>query len=298
MYVEDLLALNLLMNGFLLYLAACLTGRKIKGGRLLAGSLVTALYSLAAYLPASVIFFSWAGKIIVSILAVLLTFRPRRAIETIRLCAAFVFTTFFVAGTIFSFYFFAGGQPVIRGGIFYLSLPQPGLLFKGSVAAFLLFAGICFYSIRQRKRQGLCYQLQVFDGDKKITVPALLDTGNQLRDPLTGSPLCVASYRILRVLLPQKLQEAYERGSDPVSALGEIPDSTAARFGVVPFRSLESSGVLVTYRPTLVVLEGNGYREERNDLSFALTSKPLQLENEAEVLLHPQIFNFSGGGDD
>ena len=119
MYVEDLLALNLLMNGFLLYLAACLTGRKIKGGRLLAGSLVTALYSLAAYLPASVIFFSWAGKIIVSILAVLLTFRPRRAIETIRLCAAFVFTTFFVAGTSDNFYSFAGVMPGIRGCLFY-----------------------------------------------------------------------------------------------------------------------------------------------------------------------------------
>ena len=139
MYVEDLLALNLLMNGFLLYLAACLTGRKIKGGRLLAGSLVTAftVWLLTCRLPSS--FFPGRGKLLSPYWRYCFTFRPRRAIETIRLCAAFVLLLFCGRNDFFLL-FFAGGQPVIRGH-FYLSLPQPGLLFKGSVAAFCCLPG-------------------------------------------------------------------------------------------------------------------------------------------------------------
>ena len=64
MYIEDLLALNFMMNASLLYLTARLTGREVARIRVLAGGFVSALYSLAIFLPASAVIFSWAGKIV------------------------------------------------------------------------------------------------------------------------------------------------------------------------------------------------------------------------------------------
>lgn len=295
MYIEDLLALNFMMNASLLYLTARLTGREVTRTRVLAGGLVAALYSLAIFLPASVIIFSWAGKIVASIVVILFTFKPQRPVELLRLCGAFFLISFFVAGTIFAFYFFGSAPAMVKGGIFYIEPPRPGMLFSGVLVAFSLLMMVWHFSERQRKRKDFSFRLLIHDAEQEVTVRALVDTGNQLRDPLSGKPLCVASYQALRPLLPQVLRTAYETGQDPVSALGLLNCEEPIRFGVVLYRSLENSGMLVTYRPPLVIVEHQNQREERSDLVFALTARPLSLDNDTEVLLHPFILEVMGG---
>ncbi|MCR3922956.1 MAG: sigma-E processing peptidase SpoIIGA [Firmicutes bacterium] len=140
-----------------------------------------------------------------------------------------------------------------------------------------------------------CPKSFIGDSGHEVSVRALVDTGNQLRDPFSGKPLCVASYNALRKLLPKALCAAYEAGEDPVSILGELAYEEFLRFGVVAFRSLENTGMLVTYHPPSVVVEYGDRREERSDLVFALTAKSLSLDNDTEVLLHPFILETMGG---
>ena len=146
---------------------------------------------------------------------------------------------------------------------------------------------------RQRKERILLF-VTIQDADQAVTVQVFADTGNQLRS-ISGKPLCVASYRALRPLLPQALCAAYEQGQDPVAALGEVDCGEPVRFGVALYRSLEHSGMLVTYRPPLVIVEHLNEREERSDLVFALTARPLSPDNSTEVLLHPFILETMGG---
>lgn len=295
MYLEDILALNFLMNVSLLYLTARLTGRNTAKVRLCAGGLLAALYSLVIFLPAAVVAYSWAGKMAASVLIVFVTFRPRRVVETLRLCGAFFLASFFLAGTVFALYFFGSAPAMVQGGVFYIVPPKPGMLFSGVLIAFLLLGGIWHFSERQRKSKELRFRVLIRGGDGQVSAKALVDTGNQLRDPLSGRPLCVASYRALSGLLPAVLREAYEQGNDPVAVLGDLPCEVPARFGVVPFRSLENSGMLVTYRPDAVTVEGACGLEQRDDLVFALTAKPLSLDGDAEILLHPFILETMGG---
>lgn len=295
MYVEDLLALNFVMNTSLLYLTARLTGRDVAKKRLLAGGLAAACYSLAVYLPLSRLFFSWAGKIIASVLIIVLTFRPARVAEALRLCGAFLVVSFFLGGAVFALAFLSNTRFLLSGGIFYLEPPRPGMLLGGVITAFILLPGIWrFGERRRRQRAGRC-RLTVCDDGRCVQVQAMVDTGNQLREPLTGRPLCVASFQALRSLLPEALRAAYEGSGDPVLALEQLDKDRAVQFGVAPFRSLENGGVLVTYKPASVILEHNDQREERQDLLFALTSTTLSLDNDYQVLLHPFIFGPQGG---
>ncbi|NLZ93807.1 MAG: sigma-E processing peptidase SpoIIGA [Firmicutes bacterium] len=295
MYIEDLLALNFMMNTFLLYLTARLMGREVGKRRLFAGGFIAALYSLAIFTPASAIIFSWVGKIAASVIVIFFTFRPQRFAELIRLCGAFFLTSFFLAGTIFAFYFFGSAPAMVKGGIFYLETPRPGMLFAGVIITFSLLLLVWHFSERQRKRKIFQMTLVICEKKRKIKVNALVDTGNQLREPLTDKPLCVASYKALRSLLPEALITAYDQGGDPVEALGSLDVEQETCFGIAPFRSLENSGILVTYRPTLVLLEYGGYKEARKDIVFALTARPLSLDNDVEVLLHPFVLETLGG---
>ncbi|MCW3491223.1 sigma-E processing peptidase SpoIIGA [Dethiobacter alkaliphilus] len=295
MYIEDLLALNFMMNTALLYLTACLTGRELKMFRLASGGFLAALYSLVIFLPVAYFVFSWVGKVVASVLIVAFTFRPGRIMELLRLCGAFFLASFFLAGTVFALYFFGSTPAVVQGGVFYIAPPRPGMLFTGVLIAFILMVGVWHLSERQRRNKGLRYRLTLRSGNSRATARALVDTGNQLRDPVSGRPLNVASFRAIRDLLPQALQEAYLAGEDPVSALGELSGNEAERFGVVPFRSLENSGMLVTFRPDTVTVEEGATCGELSGLAFAITAKGLSLDNDAEILLHPSVLENIGG---
>jgi stage II sporulation protein GA (sporulation sigma-E factor processing peptidase) len=294
MYVEDLLALNFMMNTFLLYLTARLTGKEPKGARLLAGGLLAALYSLVIFWPGAVYVYSWAGKIIASVLIVMFTFRPQRKVEVLRLCGAFFLASFFLAGTIFALYFFGSAPAVVKGGVFYITPPRPGMLFGGMMVAFVLIGGVWHFSERQRKSRDLRFDLALQDRGRQVSMRAFVDTGNQLRDPISGKPLCVASYRAVRELLPKELQQAFEGGGDPVEALGSLPAEETGRFGVVPFRSLENAGMLVTFRPELVEITGICGTVEHKGVVLAITAKALSLDGEAEVLLNPDVMEIYG----
>lgn len=290
LYVEDLLALNFLINTFLLYLASRITGKPVESARrLTSGGILAALYSLVIFLPWSKAAYGWAGKLLASLLIVAFTFRPRRVVELLRLSGAFFLASFSLAGAVFALHFF-GGMPAAAGsGIFYITPPHPGVLFWGVLVISLLLAGVWRYGERLRAKSGLHYRLVVSDKGREVVVPALLDTGNSLREPFSGRPLCIVTFAAIKQLLPPCLSASYETGADPVSALGALEDFAAGRFGVAPFRSVENSGMLVTFRPEALFLEDGMKRREIKGIVLAITGKPLTVDTEVGALLHPEV---------
>jgi stage II sporulation protein GA (sporulation sigma-E factor processing peptidase) len=289
LYIEDLLALNFMVNTFLLYLTARLAGRGQKLSRLLAGGLLASLYSLVIFLPVPQVVFSLASKLTASLIIVAFVFRPRRVIELLRLCGVFLLASFFVGGAVFALHFFGSTPALIRGGVFYLAPPRAGVIFAGVLVTFFLVAGVWHFSEKRRDRSGLGFKLLIQNGGAEVTVPALVDTGNSLRDPFSGRPVCIASYHALAPLLPQPLLFAYEKGEDPLPVLSSLADLHKHRFSAVPYRSLESGGMLVTFRPEHVVLHDTDCCYELPETVFALTGSVLSLDGDVEALLHPDI---------
>lgn len=77
--------------------------------------------------------------------------------------------------------------------------------------------------------------------NKQVKVDALLDTGNQLKDPMTGRPVIVVEYTSLKPLLPVQLHPFFEADGDAdiweiLSSLGGC--GAASRFCAIPFQSL------------------------------------------------------------
>jgi stage II sporulation protein GA (sporulation sigma-E factor processing peptidase) len=287
LYVEDLLALNFMVNTFLLCLTARLAGRTMKFSRLLAGGLLAALYSLVVFLPAAEAAFSLAAKLAASLLITAFTFRPHRIIELLRLCGIFFLASFFLGGAVFALHFISSTPAVVRGGVFYLAPPKPGVILAGVLVTFSLVAGVWHFSERKRQQRDISFTLLVENGNGKVTVPAIVDTGNSLRDPFSGRPLCIVSYHALAPLLPLELLLAYEKGGDPVAVLSALADTDKTSFGVVPFRSLENAGMLVTFKPERVTLCEGDKRCILPDTVVAISGKVLSLDGDVEALLHP-----------
>ena len=67
-------------------------------------------------------------------------------------------------------------------------------------------------------------RIKILVNGRSCQMPALLDTGNDLREPLSGLPVLVADYQALRIIMPEYLRQAFEKfGHDsPETVLHEI----------------------------------------------------------------------------
>jgi stage II sporulation protein GA (sporulation sigma-E factor processing peptidase) len=286
-FVEDLLVLNFVLNTFLLFLTSRLAGKTVKKRRLLAGGGLAALYSLVVYLPEHGWLTSWAAKGAVSLLVIIAVFHPVRGAQLPRLCGTLFLSAFFMAGAVFAVHFYGGAGAEIRGGVFYVAPPSPGVLLAGALLTVLLVFGVWLFWDGRRLRNSLRYRLVLHDKGADVEIPAMLDTGNNLRDPLSGKPLCIASYSAAREFLPDVLFRAFEMGRDPVSALSALEGRAGSRFAVVPYRSLEGGGLLVTFRPDAVYLLDGNRRHLLAGAAVALTSHKFFLDDSFAALLHP-----------
>ena len=106
------------------------------------------------------------------------------------------------------------------------------------------------------------FSIIVYFGGRQAKIEALLDTGNQLKDPLTHSPVVIVEYGSLKDLLPEEVKNGLEQNEetgvwDVLSALSE--SSHITRFSAVPFQSLGNpGGMLLGFRPDMLEIEIRG----------------------------------------
>lgn len=106
----------------------------------------------------------------------------------------------------------------------------PGLLFCGG-----LIWGSCVLAFGGQRGQQEYVPLQIRYGDKKIRLLALRDTGNTLRDPVTGDPVLVISLEAACCLTG--LTE--EQIKDPMQTILQHP---VAGLRLIPFRTVGQPG--------------------------------------------------------
>lgn len=124
-----------------------------------------------------------------------------------------------------------------RGAVFcLLRLALDGLADGTDNYFDLIWAGslslVCLYGFRGGRWQryipvALCY------GQKKVDLTALHDTGNTLRDPVTGRPVLVVGADIAGMLTGLTKQQL----SRPVETMGAIPG-----LRLIPYRTVGSAG--------------------------------------------------------
>lgn len=133
---------------------------------------------------------------------------------------------------------------VRRSTVFvFLSLALSGVMSgigKGGVVELLSAAGIilllCFFGFRGRIRESSYLPVELSYGDKHLQITALQDTGNTLRDPITGRQVLVVSADVAEKLVgltPKQL-------NTPIESIGVLPG-----LRLVPYRTVGANSFLL-----------------------------------------------------
>lgn len=242
-YIDSLFLLSLLTDYLLCLISAALCGLYLKRLRYLAAALLGAVYSVAVFLPGLGFLAAPAVKLAAALLMGLLAFGAEE--RPLRCTGVFLAVSATFGGAMWAL----------------------GLSLGGLDAALLPVCFVLCYlalSLLARVRAAMVGKSRVevelsFLG-RSCRFFALSDSGNCLRDPMTGARVMVVS--------PTALREVFGELSplldidDPVALL-EAADATElrGRLRLVPYSALGARGMLPLFRPEALRLDGQERRE-------------------------------------
>lgn len=133
-------------------------------------------------------------------------------------------------------------------------------------------------------------------GDDSVCFEALVDTGNRLRDPVSGAPAIIVELDALSPALPLALAHAlrhWQVHGQPLPDMAVAVSGTpwSARFRIVPYSSVGTDkGMMVGFRPDSVKVE-NGIGSVMTSRAIVCVS-PSQLSPDRRYrgLVNPDIF--------
>ena len=250
-YADLLFLINAVMDG----LCFCLTGRilhrKLSWWRILLGSVIGGIYAVVALFPEFGQFEALLLDVAVCFILCAVVFFQRRAGGIRRLCLnAGVYTvlSMILGGVMTALYHFFN-----RVGLFSV-LPDgedgPGVWLFTLLA--LLGSAVTLYGGRLFSRSSTVVSCRVkieLEG-KKVELDGMVDTGNLLRDPLSGHPVICAEQELLAALLSPSLALAVR----DCQSITSLSTHDAKRLRLIPASSATGRGMLVGVVPDRVLL--------------------------------------------
>ncbi|WP_018132774.1 sigma-E processing peptidase SpoIIGA [Effusibacillus pohliae] len=296
-FVDVVWLVNLVMDAVILALAAWMARKRVGWRRIALGSVLGASYALLLFVPAALTStMNVLTKLLFSCLMVWITFRPKTAIEFLRLFGLFYLASFVVGGAAYGLNaLFA--KPVAFGGMVFVahqSWWQPNIVLYLVLSAIPVVYGMgkaAWNRVqRQKNRESNLWQVRITLDGKQAEFTGLLDTGNALVDPLSGLPVAVVEWQALEPLLPQPIVEAFLAKRDVTLDLGTLGLEGAwqSRLRIVPYRGVGGTvGMLLAFRPAeFVIHQGEAVTAVPNIL-VAINPKPLAGDRGYRAILPP-----------
>lgn len=230
-YLDLLLGLNTAINYLLLRGAAAIGGCPACRWRLLAAACVGGIYAAISLLPSLSGLGGMFGQFLCAALMCVLAFGLRK--NTIKQGLFFLALSFAFGGAVLLVVQKTEPDVMLLGSRAYYAVSTPALLLLAGLLyglAAVVLSGCGTHS------GGDIRSLTLSLNGREISVRALQDTGNTLRDPMTGQAVLVAEWTVLGRLLPEE-RLTRDRFQDPA----ELMKGLSFRYPTLRFR-------LISYR--------------------------------------------------
>ncbi|WP_406678187.1 sigma-E processing peptidase SpoIIGA [Moorella sp. ACPs] len=300
-YLDVLLAINLVMDYFILWTTARLGQLATTVWRLLAGAAVGAVYSLVILFPGGAWEQSLLVKILFSLVMVAVAFYPLNGRRFLQALVYFYLAAFAMGGAMLGAIYLAGGEAAtpVMGGMMVLAqnIRYPWLLVAVAAAGLLAVLGTNWLK-KNFWQQMLRLPVIITFAGRQRALKALVDTGNSLRDPLTQRPVIIVEYSALQGLLPEAIVKHYsQEETDLESLVKSLAGSPwATRLHLLPYHSLgRSHGMLLGLRPDEVIVITNERMIKIKNVIVGLYRERLSTEGNYCALLHPDLLQVSMG---
>ncbi|HWQ77494.1 MAG TPA: sigma-E processing peptidase SpoIIGA [Anaerovoracaceae bacterium] len=250
-YAEYLFLENALTGGMILLITGKLAGVRCKTGLLVFGSVLCGIYSFILFWDTLNPIAAFLSKLAFSAVLVYAVFRPVKLRPFARITLVFYLVSFAMGGITIGMMYFLGILGVTRNTAVYMGAAGYLYVLLGCVLTWLIFSFFTEFIRGRLIRERTYADVEIALEGKSAMMKGLVDTGNFLKDPLTGKPVMIISAEAAKRFLPEEVVREAIRW-EKTSVLPEIlmNSSYASRIRMIPFQSIgEERGYLVGIRP-------------------------------------------------
>lgn len=299
-YIDIIFLVNMLIDAALLLATAKSRKLSFRWWRLISSACVGGVYVVFLFFPPLSFLFTFAVKFALSLMMLLIAFGYGGMQHFWRNVGAFYVVNFVAAGAIVGVhYFWMSSFDVVSGILFAQSggaehRLQIGLLFLIVV----LFLSIMLYrhvqQAARRKEEMTSYfaKVDVHIEQYESSCTGLIDTGNQLYDPLTKTPVMVMELAQWGEKIPESWKRRIERAEvdQIVGAIGTDEFEWQDRLRLVPYRGVNrSTQFMLAIKPDRVVITYNDKQFEALKVLIGLDGGKLSADNAYQAIIHPTL---------
>ncbi|MGG6309935.1 sigma-E processing peptidase SpoIIGA [Paenibacillus macerans] len=300
-YIDLIFAMNLLIDASLLLVTAWMRKQKVIIWRVAVSAAVGALYVVMMFLPELGFMFTFLVKFLFSVVMLWIAFGFGSLQNYLRNMGAFYIVNFAAAGGILGIHYLLQDSGEIWSGIWYSA--SGGLGFSLKIGS--LFMLVCFFAVllwfkrvvsarrRQERISSFFADVEVCIGDSSVSCTGLIDTGNQLTDPLSRLPVMVMEASLWEKILPASSRGklANERADNLILEWTEAGDFPwPERLRLVPYRGInKGTQFMLALKPDEVIIRLEGREHRSAKVLVGLDGGRLSTEGTYRAIVHPVL---------
>ncbi|HEY0829221.1 MAG TPA: sigma-E processing peptidase SpoIIGA [Bacilli bacterium] len=299
-YLDLIFLVNFLLDATILGTTAWSRKLRPSWWRVAAAACIGASYVLMMFFPAFNFMFTFLVKCIFSLVMIYIAFGFGSLQHFLRNLGHFYFINFVAAGGILAAHYVFQSSGEVMNGLFYTQ--SGGMTFGikiGLLFILVVFAGSVFFYKRvvssSRQREALTQyfaEVQIFIGDYESNCRGLIDTGNQMYDPLTRIPVMVLEASKWKDVLPASwMKQIQQLEAEQIAVTMENEDFIwQDRLRWVPYKGVgKGTQFMLALKPDKVVITQDGIAHETHKVLIGLTNGKLSSDGSYEAIIHPLL---------
>lgn len=297
-YLDVIWLLNFFIDLILIWLTAYALKRQIRKWHFLLATLFASTVVFILFTSMAPIVYQPLGKLLFSAFIVLIAFGYKRFTYFMQNLFMFYFVTFVVGGGLFALHFFWQSPIEILDGIVLTKTTSFGSTFSWifvitALPLIVYFTNRQFQQVETRK---LDYErivkVEVEIEGMTIQADGLVDSGNQLYDPLTKAPVMIMEKQLITKALPNLHLDRMLQLENVLNMTEE--DSYHPFYNklrIIPYRAVgRENEFLVAIKPNRVTIYDGEKKFEVRKVLIGIEEMKLSNENDYEAIIHPKMF--------
>lgn len=309
-YLDLIFLMNLLIDASLLLMTAWIRRQRVRAWRITASAAVGAAYVLMMFLPELSFLFTFLVKFLFSAVMLWIAFGYASLQNYLRNMGAFYMVNFAAAGGILGIHYLLQNSGEVWSGIWYSASGGLGFSLEvGSIFTIIVFFIVVLWfkavvsSRRAVERVESCLaEVQVRIDETTVRCMGLVDTGNQLKDPLTRWPVMVMEASLWDQMLPESfLSRLAAEQADNLIMEWSDEDSFPwrDRLRLVPYRGInKGSQFMIALKPDEVSVVQEGRTVTTGRVLIGLDGGRLSMESAYRAIIHPVLLEGMSGREE
>ncbi|MBS4207703.1 sigma-E processing peptidase SpoIIGA [Bacillus sp. FJAT-50079] len=293
-YLDFLWLLNFLIDSLLLWMTAIFLKRSIRPVRVLLGGLLGSMLILLTITPWASLAAHPLMKIGISVGMVFVAFGYKRFSYYVNGLLTLYFATFLMGGILLGTHYFIAFDFELQSGL----LIQHQLGYGDPISWMFVMVGFpVAWHFSQRRVKGITISAIKYDvlanvsvviNEIELQLVGLIDSGNQLYDPISKMPVMVIQASAVADKLPEEIMHLAENSGDHFDAAIELSENWSSKMRLIPATVLgNNQQLLFAFKPDSIhVTVGNKSKQVSKGL-IVFTAQRLSADDQFHCIVHP-----------